>query len=89
VLLLFKDKYCIIIIIINMSTENKETEKVQIGLAEISSCVTIIDMVTTRGGFKGPELSSVGMLRDRLALFVEQNKPTDSKDEKNQSTVTQ
>ena len=64
-----------------MSSENKEVEKVQIGLNEISSCVTIIDMVTTRGAFKGPELSSVGILRDRLALFVEQNKPLPEKKE--------
>ena len=57
---------------------NKTIKKFEkISYNDIKSCVSIIDIVSTRGAFKGPELSSVGQLRDKLALFVEKNKPPD------------
>lgn len=62
---------------------SNNNDKITIGLSEIASCVTIIDMVTTRGAFKGVELSSVGMLRDRLAKYVEQNKEQDNAESSN------
>ena len=46
----------------------------EIGINEIAACVNIIDIVCQRGGFKGPELTTVGSLRDKLAKFVEENK---------------
>ena len=35
----------------------------------------IIDVASTRGAFKGAELSTVGAIRDRVAAFVEFYKP--------------
>ena len=49
--------------------------KVNISLNDIISVVSLIDIVSSRGAFKGQELTSVGSIRDKLALFVEQNKP--------------
>ena len=49
--------------------------QVQISLNDISNILSIIDIVSSRGAFKGQELTSVGYIRDKLALFVEQNKP--------------
>ena len=46
----------------------------QISLNDVISVVSIIDIVSSRGAFKGQELTTVGTLRDKLALFVEQNK---------------
>jgi len=48
---------------------------VNISLNDIISVVSLIDIVSSRGAFKGAELTSVGSIRDKLALFVEQNKP--------------
>ena len=54
---------------------NTTEEKINLGIQDIAAVVSIIDVVSSRGAFKGPELSSVGQLRDKLATFVEQNKP--------------
>ena len=62
-----------------MSTS--EEQKVNITLNDVMGCVSIIDIVSSRGAFKGPELTSVGSLRDKLAVFVEQNKPKEKEPE--------
>ena len=54
---------------------NTTEEKISLGIQDIAAVVSIIDVVSSRGAFKGPELSSIGQLRDKLATFVEQNKP--------------
>ena len=51
------------------------TEKINISINDIASCLNIIDVVSQRGAIKGSELTSVGLLRDKFALFIEQNKP--------------
>ena len=35
------------------------------------SAVAVIDAVTTRGGFKGEELSSIGTLRDQCIQLIQ------------------
>ena len=59
--------------------------KVSISINDVISVVSLIDIVSSRGAFKGQELTTVGFLRDKLALFVEQNKPEE--DRKNLDTV--
>ena len=63
-----------------MSTE----EKIDISMTDIVNVLNIIDVVCQRGAIKGSELTSVGKLRDKFALFIEQNKPPEdsSKDDK-------
>ena len=41
----------------------------------------VIDVCTTRGGFRGEELSSVGQLRDRVSAFLEFHKPEEAAEE--------
>ena len=41
-----------------------------LSLNDITACVTIIDIVTKRGAFEGPELAEVGTLRNRLDSFL-------------------
>ena len=53
--------------------------KINISLNDVISVVSLIDIVSSRGAFKGQELTTVGTLRDKLALFVEQNKPKEEK----------
>ena len=55
------------------------TETVSISINDIANCLNIIDVVSQRGAIKGPELTSVGQLRDKFALFIEQNKPPEEK----------
>ena len=46
-----------------------------LGLGDLAAMVQVIDVVCERGAFKGPELESVGMLRGRIAKFIDANKP--------------
>jgi|TARA_R110000803_G_scaffold78187_4_gene143316 hypothetical protein len=41
-----------------------------LSLSDIKGCVSIIDIVTKRGAFEGPELAEVGTLRNRLDSFL-------------------
>ncbi len=45
-------------------------EQVQLSLQDIATMVQIIDICSKRGGFEGPELESVGGLRNRVVTFL-------------------
>lgn len=55
-----------------------------IGLNDIISILSIIDVVTSRGAFKGTELTTVGQIRDKLSSFVEENRPKEPEPEPGQ-----
>lgn len=42
-----------------------------LNLNDIGACVSIIDIVTKRGAFEGPEMADVGAVRNRLAKFLD------------------
>jgi len=42
----------------------------QLTINDIAAALQVIDIVTSRGAFRGDELSQVGALRDKLAAFV-------------------
>jgi hypothetical protein len=42
----------------------------QLTINEIAAALQVIDIVTSRGAFRGDELSQVGGLRDKFAAFV-------------------
>jgi hypothetical protein len=48
-----------------------------LNLQDMANLVRIIDVSADKGQFKGPELSTVGGIRDRLVATIEaeQNKP--------------
>lgn len=57
-----------------MTEENVNVEApegVQLGLNDIATMVQIIDLVSRRGGFEGPELEAVGGLRSRIVAFLQ------------------
>ena len=57
-----------------MAEENVNVEApegVQLGLNDIATMVQIIDLVSRRGGFEGPELEAVGGLRSRVVAFLQ------------------
>jgi len=51
-------------------TENVDAKAPAIQVQDIENAVRIIDTAAKRGAFAGSELSSVGLVRDRLAAFV-------------------
>ena len=58
----------------------QQQQEVGIGMADIGACVQIIDIVTKRGAFEGPELADVGIVRNRLAAFLEANAAKEEED---------
>jgi len=61
--------------------ETTETEAPQLSLQDIQAMVQIIDICSKRGGFEGPELESVGSLRNRTVAFLEAAAPKTDGDE--------
>ena len=55
----------------NMSEETQEAQAPEVNIGDFGAILQIIDVASTRGAFKGAELSSVGAIRDRVAAFVD------------------
>jgi|TARA_B100000085_G_scaffold129020_1_gene117440 hypothetical protein len=51
-------------------TNVEQQEPVQLQLNDIATMVQVIDLVSRRGGFEGPELEAVGGLRSRIVAFL-------------------
>lgn len=49
------------------------TSPTQISMQDIQNILVLIDLVTQRGAFRGPELASVGALYEKLNKFVQEN----------------
>jgi hypothetical protein len=62
---------------VQVETPETEAQEPQISLADFSAALQVIDVCTTRGAFRGEELSSVGQLRDRLTAFVKFHAPSE------------
>lgn len=55
-----------------MTTETVETvEQPSITIPDVTNALRIIDVAAERGAFRGPELSQVGSVRDRIAAFLD------------------
>jgi len=58
-----------------MSEQEQQQEPVSISLQDIATVVQLIDVVSRRGGIEGRELAGIGMLRNKLETFLQQNAP--------------
>jgi hypothetical protein len=58
-----------------MSDQEQKQQQVQITLQDIATVVQMIDVVSRRGAFEGNEMAGLGMLRNKLELFLRQNQP--------------
>ena len=47
-------------------------EPVNITIADLQGLVNLIDVASSRGAFRGPELAAVGTLYTKLATFLQQ-----------------
>ena len=59
----------------NDQVQQEEMEPVQLSLNDIATVVQMIDVVSRRGGFQGNELAGIGMLRNKMEMFLRQNSP--------------
>lgn len=55
--------------------QTQQQEPVQISLQDLATVVQLIDIVSRRGGIEGQEMAGVGMLRNKLELFLRQQQP--------------
>jgi len=46
-------------------------ENQQITIADLDTIKNIIDLASTRGAFRGAELTQVGVVYDKLAVFLD------------------
>ena len=60
-----------------MSEEVETQAQPEITLNDFIVMIKLIDICSKRGAFEGSELKDVGILRGRIADFVEANKPDD------------
>jgi len=52
----------------------------ELSVQDISNALQIIDECARRGAFQGPELQSVGVVRDKFAAFVDAHQPAEEED---------
>ena len=65
-----------------MTDDNKEIpipkpeeEKVDLQVADIKFCKTIIETATERGAWKADELGTVGHVYNKITVWLQQNEP--------------
>jgi hypothetical protein len=54
----------------------------QLGLNDLAAVVQMIDIVSRRGAFEGPELTAIGALRGRFEAFVKASAPKPTEEPK-------
>lgn len=55
--------------------QQQQQEPVQISLQDIATLVQMVDVVSRRGAFEGTEMAGIGILRNKLEMFLRQNAP--------------
>lgn len=58
-------------------------------LADLQNLLMIVDVASQRGAFKGPELSQVGQVFDRVNKFLQSTVPANQQTQVPQPEVTQ
>jgi hypothetical protein len=57
----------------------------QLGLNDLAAVVQMIDIVSRRGAFEGPELTAIGALRGRFEAFVKASTPKPTEEPKQEA----
>ena len=58
-----------------MNEQMQQQEPVQLSLQDIATVIQMIDVTSRRGAFEGREMAGIGMLRNKLEVFLQQNAP--------------
>ena len=59
-----------------VSPASSETPVVQLQRADIQNLLVIIDLASSRGAFRAPELTQIGQVFDRVSQFMQATQPT-------------
>lgn len=70
----------------NLEPASQNTE--QLNLVDLQNLLIIVDLASTRGAFKGPELSQIGTVFDRVAKFLQSVAPPQTEQAQTTPTVT-
>lgn len=54
-----------------------DESRVSLSLGDLQTVLSILDVCSQRGAFKGNELEDIGKLYNHLELFIKQNKKSD------------
>lgn len=68
------------------STPENAQQPVTLGLNDLQTMLTVIDTVTQRGAFKANELAAVGILYNRIQVFLEAAKAAQAQQAPAQTT---
>ena len=66
-------------------SETVQEEAPQITIVDLQNILQVIDVAASRGAFRGNELTSVGSVRDKLAVFLEAVAPKEENAEEGQA----
>ena len=58
-----------------------ESDNVSLSLQDLALCLTLIDTVVARGAIRGNEMVDVGLVRNKIELFIKQNTPDEEESE--------
>jgi len=70
-----------------MSEDTNKVEEPQLSIGDFAAAIRIIDVASERGAFKGPELSSVGSIRDKYQAFVDFHAPKENEENGSEATT--
>ena len=68
---------------------DEQQEPVNISVADLQALVNLIDVASSRGAFRGAELTAVGTLYTKLATFLQQVTNAQSADVTTEEAVTE
>ena len=68
---------------------DEQQEPVNITVADLQALVNLIDVASSRGAFRGAELTAVGTLYTKLATFLQQVTNAQSADVTTEEAVTE
>ena len=59
------------------AAQQQQQEPVQLSLQDIATMVQFVDVASRRGAVAGNEMAVIGMLRNKMEVFLQQNMPQD------------
>lgn len=65
-----------------MSEQGQPNPELSITLVELQNMLTVVDLASSRGAFRGPELEQIGQLYNKFRRFIEAASPAQPEENK-------
>lgn len=72
-----------------ITSSQPQQQPASISIADLQNMLAIVDLATSRGAFRGPELSQVGQVFDRVNSFLQSVTPQDNQPAQTDAASTQ